>query len=350
MTTSDTASDYASFTPLGRLRCIGRLAAATLRAYDLKVRSLRLYAFDTNPLYQVVTEALSTTTGERFMLRLAYPGWRTLEDLRAEAAWLEALAADTDIGAPCVIRATNGEPVLPASGCGVPQALYPTPWYATLMTWVEGRSLAHYLTPANLERMGELFARLHLHGKAWVPPQDFTTKRFEAFLSRGEPNVLFEDRTLAAFREEDRRAFTSARGWVEREYAALDRNDLRVIHCDLWHENIKVDHGRLRPFDFEDTIWGYRLHDIAMGMLDLLETVGNDRYRDLLAALRCGYERLLDWPRGNLEVLQIGRMLWKANWTARFLPENLDALSQQYGEIFRNFESTGTLRLPGQLL
>ena len=87
-----------------------------------------------------------------------------------------------------------------------------------------------------------------------------------------------------------------------------------------------------------------------MGMLDLLETVGNDRYRDLLAALRCGYERLLDWPRGNLEVLQIGRMLWKANWTARFLPENLDALSQQYGEIFRNFESTGTLRLPGQLL
>ncbi len=350
MTTSDTASDYASFTPLGRLRCIGRLAAATLRAYDLKVRSLRLYAFDTNPLYQVVTEALSTTTGERFMLRLAYPGWRTLEDLRAEAAWLEALAADTDIGAPCVIRATNGEPVLPASGCGVPQALYPTPWYATLMTWVEGRSLAHYLTPANLERMGELFARLHLHGKAWVPPQDFTTKRFEAFLSRGEPNVLFEDRTLAAFREEDRRAFTSARGWVEREYAALDRNDLRVIHCDLWHENIKLDHGRLRPFDFEDTIWGYRLHDIAMSMLDLLETVGGDRYVELFAAFRCGYERLLDWPRGNLEVLQIGRMLWKANWTARFLPENLDALSQQYGEIFRNFESTGTLRLPGQLL
>lgn len=345
MTTSGTASDYASLTPMGRLRRISRLAAATLHAYDLQVRSLRLYAFDTNPLYQVVTD-----TGERFMLRLAYPGWRTLEDLRAEAVWLEALARDTDIGAPRVIRASNGDAVLPASGYGAPNAFGATPWYATLMTWVEGRSLAHYLTPANLERMGELFAKLHLHGKAWVPPQDFTTKRFEAFLSRGEPNVLFEDRTLAALDAEDRRAFTIAREAVEREYSTLDPEDLRVIHCDLWHENIKLDRGRLRPFDFEDTIWGYRLHDLAMGMLDLLETVGNDRYLDLLAALRCGYERLLDWPPGNLEVLQIGRMLWKANWAARFRPANLDALSRQYGEIFRNFERTGTLRLPGQLL
>lgn len=345
MTTSDTASDYANLTQLGRLRRIGRLAAATLRAYDLKVRHLRLYAFATNPLYQVVTES-----GERFMLRLAYPGWRTLEDLRAEAAWLEALATDTDIGAPNIIRAANGAAVLPMTGCGVPQALYPTLWYATLMTWVDGRLLAHTLSPANLERMGELFAKLHLHGKAWVPPQDFTTKRFAAFLSRGEPNVLFEERVLAAFREEDRRAFISAREAVEREYAALDPNDLRVIHCDLWHENIKIDHGKLRPFDFEDTIWGYRLHDIAMGLLDLLETVGNDRYADLLPAFRYGYERLLDWPAGKLEVLQIGRMLWKANWNARHIPHTLEALSQQYGEIFRNFEHTGTLQLPGQLL
>ena len=41
--------------------------------------------------------------------------------------------------------------------------------------------------------------------------------------------------------------------------------DLRVIHCDLWHENVKLHRGRLRPFDFEDTVWGYRLHDLAMG-------------------------------------------------------------------------------------
>jgi Ser/Thr protein kinase RdoA (MazF antagonist) len=227
-------------------------------------------------------------------------------------------------------------------GAGLPDT-----WHATLMTWVDGRLLAHHLTGANLEKMGTLAARLHIHGKSWKPPSGFTTRRFEAYLSRGEPDVLFSDAVLQTFGEQDRRAFLRARGWVDSEYAQLDRDDLRVIHCDLWHENVKLDRGRLRPFDFEDTVWGYRAHDIAMGMLDLLETVGTVRYRDLLAAFRQGYERLLDWPEGNLAVLQIGRLLWKANYVARFAGESLGPMVQEYGCIFRSFEQTGELRLPG---
>jgi Ser/Thr protein kinase RdoA (MazF antagonist) len=332
---SHTASEFASLSKIGQIRRVGQLAAAALGEYDIDVRSVHVHSFATNLLYSV-----QSNTGERFMLRMAYPGWRTLEDLRAEAAWLDALHADTDIGSPLVIRPTRGEPVLPMSGLGVPGT-----WYATLMTCVDGRLLAHYLTGPNLERMGGLFARLHLHGKAWQPPHDFSTKRFEAFLSRGEPDVVFGDGVIQTFRDDDRRAFLLAREWVEREYSTLDRSDLRVIHCDLWHENIKIDHGRLRPFDFEDTIWGYRLHDIAMGMLDLLETVGDARYKELLASFRRGYERLLDWPEGNLEVLQIGRLLWKANWVTRFARESLGPLGERYGGVFRGFERSGELRL-----
>lgn len=335
---SHTARDFASLTRIGKIRRIGQLAAAALSEYDIRVHSQRIHSFATNLLYRVQSD-----TGERFVLRMAYPGWRTLEDLCAEAAWLDALHTDTDIGAPLVIRSSNGDSVLPMSGLGVPDT-----WYATLMTWVDGRLLAHHLTCANLERMGDLFARLHLHGKAWKPPSDFTTKRFVAFLSRGEPDAIFGDDVIQSFRDDDRHAFLLAREWVESEYSNLPRNDLRVIHCDLWHENIKLDHGRLRPFDFEDTIWGYRLHDIAMGMLDLLETVGHARYAELLASFRCGYERLLEWPEGNLEVLQIGRLLWKANQGARFARESLGPLSQQYGDIFRSFERTGELCLPQQ--
>lgn len=193
-----------------------------------------------------------------------------------------------------------------------------------------------------------IFARLHLHGRFWEPPSDISTKRFEAFLSRGEPDAIFGDGELQTFREEDRRAFLRAREWVETEYGNLDRRDLRIIHCDLWHENIKIDGGTLRPFDFEDTIRGYRVHDIAMGMLDLLETVGAAGYGKLLAAFRTGYDRLLEWPAGNLEVLQIGRLLWQANYVARFDREHLGSLSERYGDIFRNFERTGVLRLPDQ--
>ena len=326
---------FADLTPVGKQRRVAGLAEQALRAYDLEVRAMRVHTFATNLLYRVRSD-----TGERFVLRMAYPGWRTLVDLEAEAAWLEALQRDTDVGAPAVVRARDGQAVLPVRGPGVPDV-----WHATLMTWVEGRSLAHHLDATNLARLGELFARLHLHGRAWTPPAGFSQRRFEAFSSRGEPDALFEGGAIDDLGGDDRAAFLAARGWVERAYAGLDRADLRVIHCDLWHENVKLHRGRLRPFDFEDTVWGFRLHDLAMGLLDLLETVGPERYPDLLAACREGYERRLPWPEGDLEVLQIGRLLWKANWVARFQPASFGAMGAAYGRVFRGFEEGAGLRL-----
>lgn len=331
----DVAEQYARLTRSGKLRRIGRLAREALTQYDLDLVDLRLYRFATNPLYRV-----QTADGQRFVLRMASPGWRTLDNLRAEAAWLEALARDTDIGSPRVVRSSDATAVLTLQHPDLPHT-----WHATLMTWVDGRLLGHYLSAANLEKMGALFAALHRHGQSWRPPVDFPDARFEQFLSRGEPNVLFEGSALAGATAADRATFLRMRARVDGAYAALDRSDLRVIHCDLWHENIKLDHGRLRPFDFEDTIWGFRLHDIAMGMLDLLEDVGYERYADLLVAFRRGYERHLDWPEGDLAALQVGRLLWKANYVARFVPDVLPDMVAAYGRLFRQFEQTGTLRL-----
>lgn len=330
------ADEYAGLTNRGKLRRLRGLAEEALTHYDMDVADLRFHCFATNLLYRI-----RTSEGERLVLRLASPAWRTLEDLEAEASWLAALHVETDVGAPFVLPSVTGECVLPMTSCGVPHT-----WHASLMTWVDGRLLAHHLTEGNLGKMGKLFARLHIHGGSWKPPRGFTTRRFEAFLSRGEPNVLFDGVALSGADAEDVRALSSARDWVEREYASLSGTDLRVIHCDLWHENIKLDRGALRPFDFEDTIWGYRLHDIAMGMLDLLETVGLTRYRRLLSAFRDGYESLLEWPEGSLEVLQIGRMLWILNYVARFESEHLLPMVRKHAAVFREFGSTGELRLP----
>ena len=69
-------------------------------------------------------------------------------------------------------------------------------------------------------------------------------------------------------------------------------------------------------FDFEDTVWGFRAHDIAMAMLDLLEDTDETRYAKLLAAFRRGYQAHLAWPDDRIEPFQIGRLLWKINWVA----------------------------------
>ena len=328
---------YHDLSDAGKLRRLRALAIAALTHYDLKSPKIAYAGFSTNLLYRV-----TSASGERFMLRLAAPGWRTFEDLLSEALWLDALDRETDILVPRIIPARSGEFVLPLRGPDVPVT-----WNTSLMTWVPGRLLGHYLTERNLEKMGELFAALHQHGAAWTPPAGFTTRRFEHWLSRGEENLITGDgRSAATLSPDSRTLLERMHQHVEAAYAALDRSDLRVIHCDLWHDNIKLYRGALYPFDFEDTVWGFRAHDIAMAMLDLLETTGEIRYAHLLAAFRRGYERLLAWPDARTEPFQIGRLLWKINWVARYESKWLTAMVEQHIPVFEHYERTAQITLP----
>jgi Ser/Thr protein kinase RdoA (MazF antagonist) len=339
-------NSYDHLTNLGKLRRLRKLALAGLSHYDLPDPQLTYHGFETNLLYRV-----TTVRGERFMLRLAYPGWRTLEDLTAEALWLTALSEDTDIPVPAVLPTRDGELVLSITSPEVSDV-----WPMTLMRYAPGRLLGHYLTKSNLEKMGRLFARLHQHGADWVPPVNFTTRRFEHWLSRGEPDLISSS---GGIQENDSQGVHQVeispkdRVWIDRiiaqveaAYLALDRSDLRVIHCDLWHDNIKLHQGVLYPFDFEDTVWGYRAHDIAMAMLDLLETVGETRYAVLLEAFQRGYQSLLTWPEARIEPFQIGRMLWMINWVARHQPEYIAGMVERHIPVFDHFERTGTVILP----
>jgi len=296
------------------------------------------------------------------MLRLASPGWRTFEDLLSEALWLDALTREPAIAAPHIVPARSGEYVLPMSNPHVPHV-----WNASLMTWVPGRSLGHYLTRRNLEKMGALFARLHQHGASWTPPAGFTSRRFEHWLSRGEKNrIVVDRRSAAAPRPPSDRFVGGGAGadgvpvlplpWrdllermhrhVEAAYAAIDRSDLRVIHCDLWHDNIRLHREVLRPLDFEDTVWGFRAHDIAMAMLDLLEDTDEDRYAALLLAFRHGYTACMSWPDDPIEPFQIGRLLWKINWVAGYQPQGLARMVERHLPVFEHYERTGQVVRP----
>lgn len=329
--------DYSLLTERGKLFRLHSLAVSALEHYDLRITQVAFHCYETNPLYRV-----NTSTGERFILRLATPGWRTESDLQAEALWLDALRRDTSIPVPRVLEAVNGNTVLPMEMTGTPDV-----WYATLMGWQPGRLLSNYLTPKNLQLLGSLFALLHIHGKDWTPPIGFSSRTFAHFLSRDEPDVIFIEDQLEAYNKRDLKQLQRLHKQVESAYAGLDREDLRVIHCDLWHGNVKLHRGSLLPFDFEDTVWGFRLHDIAMAMLDLLEDTDNERYPLLLDAFRRGYVEHLEWPEGEMEVFQIGRLLWKVNYVARFEWKYLSPMVERHVPLFNHFEHTGKLRLIG---
>ncbi len=294
---------YEQLTWPGKLRRLRRLAQNALAQYDLAVERFELVAYDTNLIYRV-----RTPNGAQYALRLANDAWRSKDDAESEVLWLDALARDTTIRVPQIIHAKDGSGVVTPLAEGAP-----TGYHALLMRWLPGTLLGKRLTEPNVVKMGELFGQLHLHAGAWQPPQGFTTRRFDKMIARGEPDRLLSEAAVALYRPETTAMLRRMRAKVEAAYAALDPADLRVIHCDLWHDNIKVQRGLLSPFDFEDTIWGYRIHDIAMAMLDLYEVIDQASYEHLLAAFRRGYETQLPWPQGELELFQIGRILWRIN-------------------------------------
>ena len=329
-------TSYHQLSPKAKLRRLRILAESALAEYDLADPSIVHHGFETNLMYRV-----RAGNEQRYMLRLASPGWRTPIDLFSEATWLEALARDTAIHAPRMIQARDGRYIVQASVPGVPDL-----WNVSLMTWVPGRLLGYYLSEKNLARMGALFAELHCHGITWTPPPGFTTLRFEHWLSRGEPNLIAGDADNRIPPGDARRTVERMHRLVEDAYASIDRRDLRVIHCDLWHDNIKLHNGALHPFDFEDTVLGYRVHDIAMAMLDLLEATDEERYQELLRAFRAGYEAHTTWPDQPIEPFQIGRLLWKLNWIARHHARWLTPAVEKHQPVFENYERTGRVAKP----
>jgi Ser/Thr protein kinase RdoA (MazF antagonist) len=320
-------------TKTGWLRRQRKLAMTALRRYPIEFDRVDLVSAATNIIYRA-----RGSDGRLYALRLVGSDWRTEDNLRAEVAWLRALAVDTEIPVPGVVDTIEGEPyVRLRDGHSQKERR------ALLMTWLPGMLLAKRLNAQNIWKLGELFATLHVHAMAWAKPADFPGVAFTSFLGRGEPNLLFDEIHSRILSPETMEVLHATRDRVRRAYTAMGKDDLCVIHCDLWHENVKLYRGVLAPIDFEDTILGYREHDLAMGLLDLAEEVPIDVYRAYLEKFVAGYESVTSYPRGDILAFQLGRILWQLNWIARFQPGHLVEAAASKAVILARALSTGRL-------
>lgn len=325
----------AQLTWLGKLRRQRKFVSEALAQYPIVFDRVDLVSAATNFIYRA-----RDVEGRHYALRLTAPGWRTEDNLRAEVAWLRALARDTDIPVPRIIESTEG-----ASYIRLDDSRLNTQRRAILMTWLPGMHLAKRLNARNVWKFGELFARLHVHASKWPLPSEFPRIAFTGFLGRNEPNLLFDDRHFGSLPPHQRAVMKAARQCVDHAYAIKKKQGgLCVIHCDLWHENVKIFRGRLGPIDFEDTVLGYREHDIAMGLLDLAEDVSNEAYETYLQTFVDGYESVSSYPQSDILPFQLGRILWQLNRIAQFNVKNLAEAAQSKALILERALHAGRLR------
>lgn len=332
---------FDQLTSRGQAKRLRKLVNKALDQYDLGVTEIHLVGLFTNAIFR-----LRLRGGHSCIMRVCRPGWRTESDLTSEINWLRALSRETDIRVPEPVPNRNGDFFVEVSVEGVPE-----PRRCVVLSWLPGTLLATRMNEKNLFKMGLLFARLHEHGASFVPPKDFTERKMDSIYARNEPDVLFNKSCHEAFTPNTRRILEETEERVGKAFAHVysEPQGIQVIHNDLHHENIKIYHGKLFPLDFEDTIWGFPVQDIAMALQDLMGDVSRETYDPYQSAFREGYETIKMWPEsyeGQIDTFRAGRMLWVANYVARYQRRHLRAHIDWLARQFNRYLDTGIIRKP----
>ncbi|WP_424966326.1 phosphotransferase enzyme family protein [Dinoroseobacter sp. S375] len=225
--------------------------------------------------------AVTLPDGARAALRVHRVGYKTIDEIAAELALCDALAA---AGFPCPRgqRTEAGDWIWQGPGAAV----------ASVVTWVEGAPLGQGdaplppNAPALYEALGALLARLHTASpvldrspgrQGWdldglTGPEPIWGRYWESpILSEAEASMMVRARDFARDRLQE---LTPAA-------------QVPLIHGDALRENVLVTEQGLALIDFDDCGPGFRLYDVATALTQSLDEPCLPDLRD--AVLR-GYE------------------------------------------------------------
>lgn len=271
------------------------LRAATAFGVDVGRMELLLHGYNT-------TFALHATDGSRFALRIATNSHSTAEHAIAQQAWIEAIAAETDVLVARPLRSADGSWFVEVDAAPLGRLLL-----VTIAGWLDGAD-ADPLEPVAARALGRAMATMHAHAETWrMPPGG-------ALLSFEEP--LFGDRDLLdaapGLRDDDRQMLQLARRRAADAFERLAGSAaVRPLHADLHGGNVKWHADRLAVFDFDDAGVGLPVLDLAIATFYLR---GQDA--QLEAALRAGYAEIAPLPDvdpNDFEALVAARQLLLAN-------------------------------------
>ncbi len=287
-----------AFADLGRRGQIRRLRASAGRVladYGMDGAALRLVNHDFNATYRVDHER------GRFALRINTNSPRGVEQVRAEATWVEALADDTDLLVPRPVRTTAGDLAADAVIEGLEGERG-----AVLYHWLDGPDLGERASLRRLREVGRATAVLHEHTRRWALP-DPEVRPGMASVFMDEPDFIDGDPRIG---DADRVVLTAALAEMERVLAPVFAAAPQLIHGDLHVWNTKWVDGRLAILDFDDCGFGVPLQDLAITAYYLRDRAGAEE------AVLTGYEDVSPLPAhtaAQFEALVAGRNLLLLN-------------------------------------
>jgi Ser/Thr protein kinase RdoA (MazF antagonist) len=271
-----------------QLACLQELAESALAHYDLgAVARPVLVNLSENATYRLE----DSRSGRRFALRVHRDGYHSLNAIRSELAWMQALRTEGVVTTPVPLPGRNGDLI---------QQVYhpalPRPRNVVLFDWEAGEepSATERLTEM-FEVLGELAARMHLHSERWRRPAGFERHAWDFDTSLGGRPHWGSWRDGMGLDRKTERALGRAVELIRRrlEHFGRARDRFGLIHCDMRLANLLLDGRGVKVIDFDDCGFSWHLYDAAAAV-SFFEH--EPHVPELLAHWAAGYRRVRALP------------------------------------------------------
>jgi Ser/Thr protein kinase RdoA (MazF antagonist) len=245
---------------------------------------------------------MATPTG-RAALRLHRAGYQAPAAIQSELWWCAELAA-AGLPVPAALPAHDGSLLLPLSDGR----------HASAVAWMEGEALGEADKPnprplaevlGLYQSLGALLARVHGATDRLTLPPGFERPRWDLEGLVGDAPLWgrFWEHPVAS--PDQRAVLIRARDALRERLGGR----MGLIHADVLRENVLVNGRSVSLIDFDDSGFGFRLHDLGTA---LVQTVQHPEHPLLRDALMDGYGTT---DTAMVEAFTLARTLASVGWT-----------------------------------
>ena len=246
-----------------QIRYMRRLGQTALTAYNLEQARITPLQHFLNTTFRIDIPYPK----QRYALRISRAGYQDAATIRSELLWLQAIRRETDLVVPEPLFNRNGLLLTTVEVPGVPE-----PRHCVLFRWVNGRFHQARLCPSDLERVGMLMAKLHLHVQRFTLPQGFTRERWDLAGLQGGTLGIEPGLGRKHLSPEECSVLDKVAERVGQTMHTLGEvpEVFGLIHADIHQWNYLFHRGNVHLIDFDTSGWGYFLYDIAVTFSTLL--------------------------------------------------------------------------------
>ncbi|MEM7092687.1 MAG: phosphotransferase [Actinomycetota bacterium] len=274
-------------------------AAVAAPAFGVDLQHASLLSLSEN-----VVLRLQTAAGEPLVMRFHRPGYNSLAEMESEVAYVASLG-QTGVPVPNAIATIDGHHYVATPVEGIDHQV-------GVVSWVAGEPLGGPLTPGGPElvshyrRIGEIAGRIRAHATTWDPPTGFTRRRWDAEGLVGESPLWGRFWEVDGLTSAHRSLFSSAREELLHRLGELSTgaDAFGLIHADLHLGNVMADGDELTVIDFDDSGFGWFVHELAVSLHPVVDEPYFDAARDAIVA---GYR--VEHPLSDEDERLIGTFL-----------------------------------------